>query len=261
MTGSPVKRIKPFPDCHCGHVEKGHAAVPNGRFYRPCRNLGCRCIDYRPQNQLILPPRRPQRRIRGDKPDTRPSGRPARSRRTDVVLDDSGEMNREQFDALAGGRLSEDAWRTQIREYAVQCGFRRQYHTQRSDRSDPGWPDDVLSNGLGRMPFIESKKQSGQLTWDQIAWLDDLAMLRDAGNPGIEVYCARPSDQRALWNTLDGDSRLTIWGVVSFLHQWCLLPDCARCQRDRDNATLIIRGRGGRIVQQITRARARGYIV
>jgi hypothetical protein len=175
------------------------------------------------------------------------------------VTNDRGEITREQWDDIANRGLTENTWRRQIRTYAFECGFRLQYHTNRSDHSDPGWPDDVFAHPNGRTLFLEAKKEDGVLTWDQIAWLDHWAMLRDAGVSAIEVYVPRPSDRDALWNTFAGNS-LHTWGVVDLLHQWCLVPVCLRCMIDRDNATLIIRGRGGRVVQTIKRAKVRGFM-
>lgn len=144
-------------------------------------------------------------------------------------------MSKEAFDRAIGDALSEDTWRAQYRAFAFECGFKRQYHTYRSDRSDPGYPDDVMLNVLtARMIYIEGKRESGKLSTDQVGWLDDLARMRDGwryhGMNGLEVYVARPSDRAGLWIVFeDGDS-------LERLHQWCLDEGCERCQIDRARA-------------------------
>lgn len=145
-------------------------------------------------------------------------------------------MSREAFDKAIGDVLSEDAWRSQYRAFAFDCGFKRQYHTYRSDRSDPGFPDDVMLNtSTGRMLYIEGKRESGRLSTDQVCWLDDLALVKQKSDiwelnlVKLEVYVARPSDRAGLWATLSGDS-------LGCLHQWCLDLECGRCQTDRVRA-------------------------
>ena len=205
-----------------------------------------------------MPPSRSGRAVRRSKPDGRLETHPAENGAVSSLRATTNEITREEYDAQINGQMSEDTWRRQVRAYASGCGWILQYHTYRSDRSDPGFPDDVLSNGQGRLVFIESKRQRGVLMQDQVAWLDQLAAIRDHGNPSIEVYVARPSDHDDLWDMLSGLGLRTL-GIPDILHQWCLIPVCQRCMTDRDNATLIIRGRGGRIVKQIRRAKARGY--
>ena len=201
-----------------------------------------------------MPPRRSMRAARRAKPAGHLETRPAENGAVSSIRATDNTITREEYDAQINASLSEDDWRRQIRTYVLTCDWYLQYHTDRSTGSDLGWPDDVYGHRNGRLLFLESKKEAGVLTHDQIAWLDHLAMVRDAGSD-IEVYVARPSDRDALWQTL---SR---WRGEDYggLHQWCLISVCQRCMAERDNATLIIRGRGGRVVKQIRRAKARGY--
>lgn len=147
-----------------------------------------------------------------------------------------------EFDKLIGDKLSEDTWRAQYRAFAFDCGFRRQYHTYRSDRSDKGFPDDVMLNvKAGRMVWIEGKRESGVLSTDQILWLDDLAAIREAtgrvtGTYSPEVYVARPSDRSNLWATLSGEH------TYKGLHEWCLEASCERCGKDRRRAVVVLPG-------------------
>lgn len=61
------------------------------------------------------------------------------------------------------------------------------YHTHRSQFSEPGWPDLVLSKGR-RMIFAELKRELEKASPHQVMWLDRLA------DAGMEVYLWKPSD-------------------------------------------------------------------
>lgn len=68
-------------------------------------------------------------------------------------------------------------------------GWSMQYHTHNSQRSDPGWPDEVLCHpGKGRALFVELKTEKGRLTQPQKNWLEHLARC------GLETAVWRPSD-------------------------------------------------------------------
>lgn len=164
--------------------------------------------------------------------------KPAREARKQKSTLRTNAITRAEYDKTIGDRLSEDAWREQYRGYAFDCGFRRQYHTYRSDRSDKGFPDDVMLNvESGRTVYIEGKREVGRLSYDQVLWLDDLARIRDKrGTP--DVYVARPSDRDGLWAALSGRGEP--------LHQWCLSLTCQRCTHDRDRMVIRLPS-GGRV--------------
>lgn len=69
------------------------------------------------------------------------------------------------------------------------------YHTHDSRRSQPGFPDLVLSRAP-RLMFVELKSEKGKLDPSQTEWLDELGGVRDA-NPLVEVHLWRPSDYYA----------------------------------------------------------------
>ncbi|MER6010206.1 VRR-NUC domain-containing protein [Streptomyces bluensis] len=84
---------------------------------------------------------------------------------------------------------SEEQWRRQVREIAARYGWRLQYHTADSRRSDPGWPDEVFGHlGQHRTLFIEFKTDTGRIRPAQRGWLAHLA------NSGFEVAVWRPRD-------------------------------------------------------------------
>lgn len=70
-------------------------------------------------------------------------------------------------------------------DLAKTLGWAR-YHTYRSERSQPGFPDEVLVRD--RVIFAELKTVKGRLSPAQTLWLD---RLRAAG---AEAYVWRPSD-------------------------------------------------------------------
>lgn len=64
------------------------------------------------------------------------------------------------------------------------------YHTHRSDRSEPGFPDlTILHAASGRLAFAELKTDKGRVTPAQRTWLDGLARTA-----GVLVYLWRPAD-------------------------------------------------------------------
>ncbi|MFI5685837.1 VRR-NUC domain-containing protein [Streptomyces sp. NPDC051636] len=83
----------------------------------------------------------------------------------------------------------EEQWRHQVREIAARYGWRLQYHTADSRRSDPGWPDEVFGHlGQRRTLFIEFKTDTGRIRPAQRVWLSHLA------DSGFEVAIWRPRD-------------------------------------------------------------------
>ena len=61
------------------------------------------------------------------------------------------------------------------------------YHTFDSRRSEPGFPDIILTRRL-RLLAIECKRQRGVVSAAQTAWLDAL------NESGADTYVVRPSD-------------------------------------------------------------------
>lgn len=85
-------------------------------------------------------------------------------------------------------QMTEDQLLQAVRDLARLNGFAT-YHTHRSDRSEPGFPDLVLV----RPPLIlfrELKSERGRLTDPQREWL---RQLRESGQ---DVGVWRPSDLR-----------------------------------------------------------------
>ena len=90
--------------------------------------------------------------------------------------------------------ISEKRLQGAIQQAARLTGW-MYYHTHRSDRSPPGFPDCVLVRG-NRLIFAELKSAKGRLTPPQKGWLEALKAT------GAEVYVWRPSDW--LDGTVDG---------------------------------------------------------
>lgn len=100
--------------------------------------------------------------------------------------------------------ISEDAFRRQIRDYARLNGWRLQYHTYDSRRSDPGFPDEVFVNPeKRRVLFIEFKSEKGRVSKAQDQWLKALWAC------GMEVAVWRPSDMDFIRRVL-GKEQLSI---------------------------------------------------
>jgi hypothetical protein len=89
----------------------------------------------------------------------------------------------------------EKAFQAQVVQLARLWGW-CVYHTYRSTRSPPGFPDLVLVRPP-RLVFAELKSARGRLTPEQGRWLE---LLR--GCPGVESYVWRPDDWDSLERTL-----------------------------------------------------------
>jgi hypothetical protein len=81
--------------------------------------------------------------------------------------------------------LTEREFASIVADLARQLGWLR-YHTYRSERSQPGFPDEVLVRD--RVLFVELKREGGRLSPSQELWQ---RRLRDAG---AETYVWRPAD-------------------------------------------------------------------
>ena len=92
--------------------------------------------------------------------------------------------------------MPEKALLNQVRALAHALGWLA-YHTHRSDRSEPGYPDLTLVRG-GRLIFAELKTEKGKTTGPQDAWLAALETST------AEVYLWRPTQ------LLDGTIETTL---------------------------------------------------
>jgi hypothetical protein len=84
--------------------------------------------------------------------------------------------------------ISEKDFQQTVVEMAEALGW-MVYHTYESRRSNPGFPDLVLTKG-GRLIFAELKAQKGRVSPEQMQWLGALKLCPD----GIGVFLWRPSD-------------------------------------------------------------------
>lgn len=89
------------------------------------------------------------------------------------------------IDVLAAG-MTEAELLANVRQLARLRGWLT-YHTQRSQRSEPGFPDLMLVR-RSRAVAVELKSQRGKCSPAQERWLEG---LRGAG---LEVYVWRPAD-------------------------------------------------------------------
>lgn len=95
-------------------------------------------------------------------------------------------------------QMTEVQWSRQVREIATLYGWELMYHTHRSDRSDPGFPDEVLCRPP-RVLFVELKTQTGRIRPAQRAWMDGLTAC------GLEVALWRPADRDEVIRVLRKD--------------------------------------------------------
>lgn len=93
--------------------------------------------------------------------------------------------------------MSENDLLAAVRHLAAYKGWLA-YHTHRSERSEPGFPDLCMVKGA-RVIFAELKSQKGRVSGPQQEWLDALRLAP------VEVYLWRPAD------LLDG----TVQGLLS----------------------------------------------
>lgn len=107
--------------------------------------------------------------------------------------------------------MREEAFRQQVRQIARYNGWRLQYHTHDSRRSDPGFPDEVLAHpAKNRIIIVELKAEKGRLTEPQKQWIN---MFKNAG---YEAAVWRPSDMPIIERVL-GKEQLS-------LHQFPMIP-------------------------------------
>lgn len=93
--------------------------------------------------------------------------------------------------------MKEDAFRRQVRDLASYNGWKLQYHTYDSRRSDPGFPDEVFAHPVKkRIIFVEFKSEKGRLSEPQKQWIN---MFRLAG---YEAAVWRPSDMPTIERVL-----------------------------------------------------------
>jgi VRR-NUC domain len=81
--------------------------------------------------------------------------------------------------------VTEKQWQRIVIEAATALGW-KVYHTYDSRRSQPGFPDLVMTRRR-RTVYVELKTDKGRLTHDQREWI--AALQR---NPANEVFILRP---------------------------------------------------------------------
>lgn len=91
--------------------------------------------------------------------------------------------------------VTEKEWMQQVRTWAVRNQW-MVYHTHDSRRSESGFPDLLLVRH-GRAIAAELKSVRGRQSPAQKAWLHALEEC------GIEAYCWRPTDERAVRERLE----------------------------------------------------------
>jgi VRR-NUC domain len=87
-------------------------------------------------------------------------------------------------------QITEKAFLAQVRYLARQFGW-MEYHTHRSDRSTPGFPDLCLCRPPSIM-MAELKTETGKLTEAQKQWLEAFSAC------GIETHVWRPADMAVI---------------------------------------------------------------
>jgi hypothetical protein len=95
--------------------------------------------------------------------------------------------------STSGAPEPENRFLERVRRLAREHGWAT-YHSYRSTRSEPGFPDLCCVREV--VLFCELKSATGKLTRDQHQWLSLLA------HAGCEVYCWRPRDWDAIVDRL-----------------------------------------------------------
>ena len=90
--------------------------------------------------------------------------------------------------------MLEKEFQEAVRNLAVRFGWLC-YHTHRSDRSEPGFPDLVLVRAP-RLIFAELKSAKGRMSVPQLIWHGALS------GTAAEAYVWRPADLEAIAVTL-----------------------------------------------------------
>lgn len=112
------------------------------------------------------------------------------------------DYRRAQARAMTEAQLLAAVWGTPRAPGIARVRGWLGYHTHRSDRSDPGFPDLALVRG-GLLVFAELKTHKGKPTAPQREWLDALETVRysagdydglDAPFEPVRVYLWRPID-------------------------------------------------------------------
>jgi len=96
---------------------------------------------------------------------------------------------------LPAAELKERDFATQVYDMLRAAGFRR-YHTYRSKRSPPGYPDESCWREGDRHLWLELKTERGKLSPAQ------KQTIRTMLAAGDEVYVVRPTDIEDLWPVL-----------------------------------------------------------
>ena len=97
----------------------------------------------------------------------------------------------EPTDAILYGKMTEKQFQSRVENMFRTLGF-KVYHTYRSTRSEPGFPDLIMV--LGRLQIVAELKRDGeQPTDDQIEWLNAFSQI-----PGTWVFLWRPSDMTGI---------------------------------------------------------------
>ena len=100
-------------------------------------------------------------------------------------------MNPTDLHHLTALAMSEEELQTAVTHMATLCGW-RSYHTYNSRRSNPGFPDLVLTR-RGRLLFVELKSQRGKVRPEQQDWLNDLDEVERKTGGLVMARLWRPS--------------------------------------------------------------------
>lgn len=90
---------------------------------------------------------------------------------------------------------NEECFLQAVKALANAFGWTKFYHTRKSQRSDPGWPDCVIARP-GRVIYAELKMPGKYPTKDQMEWME---LLKWGGN---EVYLWFPVDWKEIIEVL-----------------------------------------------------------